>query len=163
MPSTLFSQWGRTFFALCFVMALSACSTTGRSFDSSAIRLIVPGQTTLEQANALLGSESVDTYRQLNGAVTARWAHKASLVTDAVYFQQELWLAFGPDGRFERVVRQVNIPHSTSPAATVAAPVTARGNAHPPSGPLASTPDDSPAAFPAVQIDQTAVTYPLNY
>lgn len=163
MPSSLFPRSGRALFALCFVMALSGCSTTGRSFDSSAIGLMVPGQTTLDQANALLGSESVDTYRQLNGAVTARWAHKASLLTDAVYFQQELWLAFGPDGRFERVVKKVNIAHSTLPAATVAAPATARVNAHPPSGPLASTPDNSLAAFPAAQIDQTAVTYPLNY
>lgn len=32
------------------------------------------------------------------------------MVTDAIYFNQELWLAFGPDGRFQRIVKSENIP-----------------------------------------------------
>lgn len=94
------------------VLGLSACSTTGRNFDSSALSLFVPGQTTLAQASSLLGSDPVNIYGRLDGSATARWGHKASLLTDAIYFNQELWLAFGPDGRFERVVESKNIPRA---------------------------------------------------
>src|SRR3546814_10063156 len=40
----------------------------------------------------------------------AIWSHKLTLATDAVYFNQELWLAFGPDGSFRNIVKSVNIP-----------------------------------------------------
>ncbi|RTZ47552.1 hypothetical protein EKL30_00640 [Candidimonas sp. SYP-B2681] len=90
--------------------ALAACSTTGNSFDSSALRFIVPGQTTLTEAANLLNSDPTDVYRQLDGSAMARWSHKASMVTDAIYFNQELWLAFGPDGRFQRIVKSENLP-----------------------------------------------------
>ncbi len=92
--------------------ALAACSTTGNSFDSSALRFIVPGQTTLTEAASLLNSDPTDIYRQLDGSAVARWSHKASVVTDAIYFNQELWLAFGPDGRFQRIVRSENLPQA---------------------------------------------------
>jgi hypothetical protein len=91
---------------------LVACATTGRSFDSSALELLVPGQTTLAEASALMDSDPVDVYRQLDGATTARWAHKASFVPDAIYFNQELWLAFDAQGHFLRVVETTNIPRA---------------------------------------------------
>src|SRR5690554_2091872 len=72
------------------VAALAACSTTGRSFDASRLNHIVPGQTTLEQASAILKGDPENVYRQGDGSVMARWAHKATLVTDAVYFRREL-------------------------------------------------------------------------
>lgn len=98
--------------SLTCLLGLSACSTTGSSFDSSALPLIVPGHTTLAEASALFHADPVDVYRQLDGSATARWAHKATLATDAVYFNQELWLAFGPDGRYQRIVKSVNIPRA---------------------------------------------------
>src|SRR3546814_11199865 len=61
------------------------------------------------QASDILGGEPVNIYRRLDGSLVARWAHSASLVTDAVYFRQELWLEFGSDGKFDRVVKKVNI------------------------------------------------------
>lgn len=91
---------------------LAACATTGSTFDSSALPMLVPGETTLDQASALLKADPVNVYRQLDGSATARWAHKASLVTDAIYFNQELWLAFGPDGRYQRIVKSINVPRA---------------------------------------------------
>lgn len=98
------------FLVFACLLGLTACSTTGRNFDASALNLLVPGQTTLEQASVLFGADPVDTYRQLDGSATARWAYKATLATDAIYFNRELWLAFGPDGRYQRVVESINIP-----------------------------------------------------
>lgn len=102
--------------AILCVSALSACSTTGDSFRSTALSSLVPGRTTLAQATDLLGAAPVDTYAHGDGSVLARWAYKVSVVTDAIYARQELWLEFGPDGRFERVVRKVNVP--SNPAST---------------------------------------------
>jgi len=93
-------------------MGLAACSTTGHSFDASALPLIVPGQTTLAEASVLLQSDPVNVYRALDGSATAIWAHKSTLATDAVYFNRELWLAFGGDGRFQRIVKSENIPRA---------------------------------------------------
>lgn len=92
------------------LMLLAACSTTGSSFDTSALRLMVPGQTTLAQASELLHSEPENVYRRLDGSATARWAHKASMVTDAVYFNRELWLAFDANGHYLSIVKSINIP-----------------------------------------------------
>lgn len=91
------------------LMLAAGCATTGNSFDSSGLSMLVPGETTLEQASALLKSDPVNVYRQLDGTATARWAHKASMVTDAVYFNREIWLLFGPDGRYVRVVKSINV------------------------------------------------------
>ncbi|PLC51912.1 hypothetical protein CR159_02545 [Pollutimonas subterranea] len=100
------------FVAIACGLGLAACSTTGSSFDSSGLRYLVAGQTTLDEASGLLHSAPTDTYRQQDGSAMARWSHKASMVTDAIYFNQELWLAFGPDGRFQRIVKSENIPRA---------------------------------------------------
>lgn len=107
----------RRLFVILFVagacgLGLAACSTTGSSFDSSALRFIAPGQTTLDDASRLLQSAPTDVYRQQDGSATARWSHKASMMTDAIYFNQEIWLAFGPDGRFQHIVKSENIPRA---------------------------------------------------
>ena len=92
------------------IILMGGCSTTGRSFDSSALSLMTPGETTLRDAIELLEAEPVDIYWQGHAGVLARWAHKASLLTDAIYFPRELWLRFYPDGTFDRVVEKVNVP-----------------------------------------------------
>jgi hypothetical protein len=134
------------FFLFASLFGLAACSTTGRNFDASALNLLVPGQTTLEQASALLGADPVDTYRQLDGSATARWAHKATLATDAIYFNRELWLAFGPDGRYQRVVESINIPRVYQARAV---------RTNPPA------PQAAPIAPISGGMDATVVTYPL--
>ena len=91
------------------VVSLAACSTTGRSFNSLALAEFVPGQTTLQDAIKMFGSEPVNTYSQLNGAMLARWAHKGSVLTDAIYFRQEVLLRFDPQGRFVSVADTVNV------------------------------------------------------
>lgn len=96
------------------VVAVSAaCTTTGRSFDTSEMGRIIPGQTTLEQASVILKAEPEIVYRQLDGAATARWSSKNTLLTDAMYFRRELSLRFDSNGRFERIVDRVNVPGET--------------------------------------------------
>ena len=112
MQAQRFGAAARTAAALVLFALLSACATTGSTFDSSALPMLVPGETTLDQASALLKADPVNVYRQLDGSATARWAHKASLLTDAIYFNQELWLAFGPDGRYQRIVKSINVPRA---------------------------------------------------
>lgn len=135
--------------ALC-LSALPACSTTGQSFHSLALSRIVPGQTTLDQASTLLGAEPVDTYARNDGSVLARWAYKASMVTDAIYARQELWLEFGPDGRFQRVVRKINVPSNPAPPPSAHSAVAASGAGA------------APAAAWGEKMDDTVVTYPVG-
>lgn len=89
---------------------LAACSTSGRSFETGDMMLLQRGRTTLEQASRILHADPVNVYYRRDGSALAIWAHKASLVTDAVYFRRELWLTFGPDGTFRRVVERTNVP-----------------------------------------------------
>src|SRR5690606_6288432 len=88
---------------------LSACSTTGRSFATAQMNKIIPGQTSLEQASVLLKADPENVYRQRDGSAMARWAHKATLLTDAVYLRRELWLQFDSNGYFQHVVDRVNV------------------------------------------------------
>lgn len=94
------------------VLVLAACSTTGNSFDTTDLRFLLPGETTLQEATLLLQGEPVNVYRQLDGSAMARWAHTATLATDAVYFNQELWLAFDSYGRFQRIIKSNNVPQA---------------------------------------------------
>src|SRR5690606_24630530 len=91
--------------ALSAVAIPAACSTTCNRCDTADLRLFVPGETTLAEATQLLQGEPVNVYRQLDGSATAPGAHAATLATDAVYFKQELWLAFDSAGRFVRIVK----------------------------------------------------------
>ena len=95
--------------AVVAVVALAGCTTTGQFFKTEALANFVPGQTTFTEAVAMLGAEPVNTYAQLNGAMLARWAHKGSVLTDAIYFRQEATLRFDSQGRFVGVVDTVNI------------------------------------------------------
>lgn len=176
--------------ALSVVGAIAGCSTTGNRFDTTDLRLLEPGYTTLEEAVALLQGEPVNVYRRHDGSATARWAHTATLATDAIYFNQELWLAFDPYGHFERIVKSNNVPHANlyqdarrvdvplsrygyeSPA--VQAPVSLPSPAQPAEPqpvamPVAAEPAPVPvAASPAAGqqtpsiLPRTAVSYPLR-
>ena len=99
-------------FAAGVVIALMGCGTTGSNFDASSMDLLVPGQTTLAQASALLKADPADVYRQVNGAAIARWAYRASFVSDAVYFTRQVWLSFDASGHFEHIVKSINVPQA---------------------------------------------------
>lgn len=159
------------------VLALAACSTTDNQFDTTDLRFLVPGETTLQEATLLLQGEPVNVYRQLDGSAMARWAHTATLATDAIYFNQELWLAFDAEGRFLRIVKSNNVPqanlyvdgrrvdaplpHSYGPAPAVQAPGPVDSNPSVANPPLPSAP--AAAAPPAAgALPHTAVSYPLN-
>lgn len=174
----LFGHWqqwaAKPAAAAACVLVLAGCNTTGSSFDTSALRFIVPGQTTLAEATALLGASPANTYQQQDGSLMARWAHNASLMTDAIYFNQELWLDFGPDGRFVRINKSVNIPRAnmykdghvvntvqSSAAAPYAAPHAPMQFTAPDAAPTAPV-RTAPAATPAPAVMyKPAVSYPL--
>lgn len=94
--------------ALCVVLV--ACSTYGSHFDPKGLTLLMPGVSTYAQAEDSLRGPAFNTYRQLDGSQTAVWLQRNTLATDAVYFNQELWLQFDAQGRFVRVVKRENIP-----------------------------------------------------
>lgn len=135
---------------------LAACSTTGQSFDSAGLSKIVPGSTTLVQAKGLLGAAPTDIYRQLDGSLTARWAQKSSVLTDAIYLRKELWLRFDSNGYFEQVVNSVNVMAEPGkpPAPQSAVPAPGGSDAGHAPNPLAETLPRS--------IDNTVITYPLS-
>ncbi|HLR12071.1 MAG TPA: hypothetical protein VK104_00490 [Burkholderiaceae bacterium] len=151
-PARLVSAWLlwlRRLAAFVLVVGLAACTTSGTTFDTSSMDLLIPGQTTLDEASALLKSEPTDVYRQKNGAATARWAHHSSLLTDAIYYNRELWLYFDETGVFRRIVKSNNVPmaeqkigKSHHPATSTAVqPASA-------SQPVASQPAGAPQAVP---------------
>jgi hypothetical protein len=158
------------------VLALSACSTVGNQFDTTDLRFLVPGETTLQEAVVLLQGEPVNVYRRLDGSAIARWAHTATLATDAVYFNQELWLAFDSSGRFERIVKSNNVPRANLfsdgrrvdapplPVSSFAAPPQA---VQPEAAPVANPPPPPPgpvggAAQEGSALPHPAVSYPLS-
>lgn len=170
--------------AVLMPLTITACTSTGNSFNTQARNQLVVGVTTMEQAVQILGADPVNTYRQLDGSATSIWARKNSMLTDAIYLNQELWLAFGPDGRFVRVVKTHNLPTSapaTKPAVqpaqppvattATAAPVTAPDHTLVPSTAVTSpTPATPPVvvspAYAAekhndIQLNVPAVSYPI--
>jgi len=100
--------------ALFASLLLAACTFTGRTFDVGGLDRIVVGRTTLEQASEYLGALPDQTWRQ-GDTVLARWGYKSTAATDAVYFRQEAWLRFGPDGTFQRMENTINIPGTFRP------------------------------------------------
>lgn len=151
--------WRRAAVSSAFVL-LAACSTTGQGFNAMALSKIVPGQTTFEQAQSLLGAAPADIYDQGDGSLMARWAYKASVMTDAIYARQELLLMFDTHGRFQRVVDSVNVP--TKPGKAAAPSVGgAASNAGVGRSRVQAVPPNPVADTSARGIDNTVVTYPL--
>ena len=151
-------------------VTVAGCSTTGNRFDTADLRFLVPGETTLQEATLLLQGEPVNVYRQANGAAIARWAHTATLATDAVYFNQELWLSFDPYGRFERIIKSNNLPHANVfedgrrvdvpvPMKTAASTPPSAFMAPAPAAPIVVSPP--PPAGKGSPIPHTTVTYPI--
>lgn len=147
------------------IVALAGCSSTGNRFDTTDLRLLEPGYTTLEEASALLQGEPANIYRQLDGSATARWAHTASLLTDAIYFNQELWLAFDRYGHFERIVKSSNIPHANlyQDARRVDVPLSRYGYETPAVQGTVSLPQPAPVTPPQPQaVSHSAEPYPVG-
>uniref|UniRef100_UPI003342D2AB hypothetical protein n=1 Tax=Castellaniella defragrans TaxID=75697 RepID=UPI003342D2AB len=116
-------------------LLFAACTVTGQTFNAGGLDRIVVGRTTFAQAAEYLGALPDDTWRQ-GDTVLARWGYKGSIATDAVYFRQEVWLRFGPDGTFQRMENAINIPGTFRPrtqaqadqaAAMSAGPVAGKG------------------------------------
>lgn len=99
-----------TFGAIVLLAGLAACSVTGTSFNSAGLNQIVEGRTTQSEAVRSLGASPVNTWARSDGSVLARWAYRGTVATDALYFRQEVWLLFGPDGTFQHTENSINIP-----------------------------------------------------
>ncbi|TAL79811.1 MAG: hypothetical protein EPN76_00515 [Burkholderiaceae bacterium] len=153
--------WRRAAVSSVFVL-LAACSTTGQGFNAMALSKIVPGQTTFEQAQSLLGAAPVDIYDQGDGSLMARWAYKASVMTDAIYARQELLLMFDTHGRFQRVVDSVNVPTEPGKAVAPAVGGVAPGDAGVGRSRVQAVPPNPVADTSTRGIDNTVVTYPLG-
>ena len=111
MPSSRIFRALSALLLSCTVL-LAGCSTSGNRFDTADLRFLVPGETTLDEAKVLLQGEPVNVYPRGDGSAMARWSHTATLATDAIYFNQELWLAFDQYGRFVRIINSNNVPHA---------------------------------------------------
>lgn len=151
-------------------LTLAGCSTTGNQFDTTDLRFLEPGYTTLQEATALLQGEPANVYRQADGSAIARWAYTASLATDAVYFNRELWLAFDSAGTFQRIVKSTNVPHANLyqdgrrvdvPLSSVA-PRQWAGPATPVAAPAPVQPPQGAQPAAAQPLPRTAVSYPLS-
>jgi len=156
--------WRLALLALAACAMLSACSTTGRSFETGDLVLLQRGHTTLEQASRILKAEPVNVYYRQDGSALAIWAHKASLLTDAVYFRRELWLAFGPDGTFRQVVERTNVPAWSWNDADVGSPGAAAGTggSRPPAPATAAVSASAAPATTDTSIYKPAVSYGLS-
>lgn len=161
---------------------LAGCSVTGQTFNTGGLNKVVVGRTTLQQAADDLGAQPVDTWQQGDGSVLARWAYTGTMATDAVYFRQEAWLLFGPDGRFVRLTNGINLPLMNHPrtqeeadreaaqararaAAAQGQPARAAGPADPAQGPIPVPPPPplapvsaAPAAASTASVTRTSVS-----
>lgn len=97
-------------FMRCLLIALlsvlSACSTTGNHFHLSGIHQLHVGQTTQQQAIALLQAEPVNYYHQSNGTYLALWRFTKSVLTDAIYIERELLLEFDANQKLVAIKKQ---------------------------------------------------------
>lgn len=84
-------------------LALAGCSTVGQGFDPTGVGALVPGHTTLAEANVLLKAPPSATYAAVNGSFQALWYAGLRGPVDA-HASRSALLAFGADGRFRRVV-----------------------------------------------------------
>ncbi|MEZ2720666.1 hypothetical protein ACBP46_04455 [Paenalcaligenes hominis] len=98
------------FFMRCLLIGLisllSACTTTGNYFHLSGIHQLQVGQTTQQQAIALLQAEPVNYYHQSNGTYLALWRFTRSMLTDAIYIDRELLLEFDANQRLLAIKKQ---------------------------------------------------------
>lgn len=98
-----FPAWPKSLVIAVVAAMLSACGTSGNNFSAGSLADFVPGETTLAQASALLGSYPEQTYATTEGAVTALWSFQATGLDHLLYRKSAL-VQFGPDGTFRRIV-----------------------------------------------------------
>src|SRR5690554_3230592 len=170
MPVSFLYRFWKLFLAG-VLLAVAGCSTTGNQFTTTDLRFLERGKTTLAEAVDLLTAEPVNIYRQADGSSMARWSRTATLATDAVYFNQELWLAFDSYGRFVRIVKSNNVPHANlyqdgrrvDVPVPAAAQFPANPRPHSAAVPSQAAAAHSAPATPATSpFSHTAVSYPIG-
>ena len=88
---------------LALLLAAGGCATSGRDFHADPLTQLVPGDTTLPEAVALLQAYPVQTYAANDGSFEALWSYHVTSLNHLLYRKSAL-VRFGADGRFERVV-----------------------------------------------------------
>lgn len=88
---------------LALLLAVGGCATSGRDFHADPLTQLVPGDTTLPEAVALLQAYPVQTYAANDGSFEALWSYHVTSLNHLLYRKAAL-VRFGADGRFERVV-----------------------------------------------------------
>lgn len=99
----------KAFCLMILTVLLTACHSTGQSFNSYAIDRLQVGSSTFAEAVELLNSEPSHFYYRPDGGYLARWAHVHSLFPDGVYMNRELWLDFNDRGQLIAIRKRHNV------------------------------------------------------
>jgi|GEM_PF-2295383 len=103
----------RTAAVLAVLLAIGGCATSGRDFHSDQLARLMPGETTLPQAVALMQAYPVQTYAANDGAFEALWSYHVTSLNHLLYRKSTL-VRFSADGTFERVVDTAGIVRDVS-------------------------------------------------
>jgi len=92
-----------------WVCVLSACVSTGHSFNASNIGQLIPGQSTYSDVALNLGAPPEKVYRQVDGTYIAWWMHKTSFINDGFYGRQSVAFEFTAGNHLLRMTDSTNI------------------------------------------------------
>lgn len=83
---------------------LSACYSTGISYDSDGAKALEPNVSTYDDALLVMGGPPTTVYPRPDGSKWALWQYSRSLMPDAIYFARTTMLEFDPHDIFVREV-----------------------------------------------------------
>lgn len=95
---------GVKYSAFSIMLLLSACHSTGNTYDAQQIANLEPGVSTMNDAVEMLAGSPVNYYYRPDGSYVARWARVSSAVPDGLYLKKEHMLEFDANHRFIRLV-----------------------------------------------------------
>ncbi|MGB5908740.1 MAG: hypothetical protein WBG87_15060 [Stenotrophomonas maltophilia] len=95
------------FAALVALLLTAATSTVGRPFEAGNLSKLVVGETTIHDAERLLGGSPQHAVAGASGAIGYTWEYIESKVSlwsgKGAVKSQRVVLIFGTDGRFQRI------------------------------------------------------------
>lgn len=97
--------------ALLLATVLAACATSGVKFDPSTIDELIVGQSTLQDAIALLGPQ-MTTAEDANGTKAYGWSYGRASGLSGRVESRAVMLIFGPDGKLQKKSFSASTPAS---------------------------------------------------
>jgi len=94
--------------AIMIFMLVAACASTGHNFKQDRVTLLRPGETTLDDAIAILDAKPTSRVYQDDGSTIAIWQY-VSVVYVATTENNLVSILFDAQGVMERVVNLINI------------------------------------------------------